>query len=420
MLRLLFAAMLPLVLAQRPPHPYNKWRSLEQQLKGWSFTENFAVNVGNATHTLFTYESESFNMHEVVQTQSTSKWPMAMMLTGLVADGTIRSLDSRPNEYISWWTRDPEDPRSNVTLRNLLSFTSGFGSGDPGSEGGNRTCMDEPFGWTFEDCAKNIYLTTQIDKRIQDGYARPGEVFAYNSNHLQLAGAMAVAASKLPIELLVEKYFIHAYGMNETRCAIPSRSNPQLAICLETTGYDYSKFLRAQLRREKPSRRMVLESERDYTPFMAEKYQLYGVYGFGHWLECFDSYEGYTQKCETDNVHADPGGLGWYPLIDRSNDYYMQIVAAESGKFYARSGIPEYLRLLVKPLVEATMADEKELYEKLSTRFPRFEALTLSDINYIGGCFTDPESCSSVKGGLAGRRQRHFQEQQQQQQQQQQ
>jgi CubicO group peptidase (beta-lactamase class C family) len=273
MLRLLVAVVLPLLALGQ--HRYNKWRPLEEQLEGWSFTENFAVNVGNATHTLFTYESVPGFMHKVVQTQSTSKWPMAMMLTGLVADGTIRSLDSRPNEYLPWWTKDPEDPRSNVTLRNLLSFTSGFGSGAAGSEGGDPTCMDAPLGWTFENCARNIYETTNYTKR-----GGPGEVFAYNSIHLQLAGAMAVAAAKLPIELLIEKYFIKAYGMNETRCAVPSRTNPQLAICLETTGYDYSKFLRSQLRREVPSRQMVFESERDYTPFMNYEYQLYGVYGF--------------------------------------------------------------------------------------------------------------------------------------------
>mgnify|MGYP006883397917 CR=1 FL=1 len=53
--------------------------------------------------------------------------------------------------------------------------------------------------------------------------------------------------------------------------------------------------------------------------------------------------------------HADPGAFGYYPLVDRKNQYYMQIVADEDGKFYPRSGIPEYLRLLVKPLVDGIM-----------------------------------------------------------------
>ena len=105
-----------------------------------------------------------------------------MMFVGLVQDGTIRSLDShslpavskikknrsvrgerrgapeedartpkervleppmvrevararvsrRAHEYVPWWTRDPADAKSNVTLRHLLSFTSGFGGGAPG------------------------------------------------------------------------------------------------------------------------------------------------------------------------------------------------------------------------------------------------------------------------------------------------
>jgi hypothetical protein len=66
-------------------------------------------------------------------------------------------------------------------------------------------------------------------------------------------------------------------------------------------------------------------------------------------------------------------------LIDRTNGYYLQIVAAEAGQYYARSGIPEYLRLLVKPMVEAIMAGENQLYEKLSTHYPAFEVRCVRD-----------------------------------------
>lgn len=33
--------------------------------------------------------------------------------------------DDKPQKFISWWTNSSSDPRSNITLKDLLSFTSG-------------------------------------------------------------------------------------------------------------------------------------------------------------------------------------------------------------------------------------------------------------------------------------------------------
>jgi hypothetical protein len=56
-------------------------------------------------------------MHTPVGTLSTSKWPSAMMIAGLVNDGTIESLDDLASKYLTWWTTDQNDKRSRVTLR---------------------------------------------------------------------------------------------------------------------------------------------------------------------------------------------------------------------------------------------------------------------------------------------------------------
>ena len=106
------------------------WAPLKEQLDGWLLTENFGVTVGNASGPLFEYTHGNFSLTETkCSLASTSKWPGAMMFTGLVADGTISSLDDKANKYVSWWTKNASDMKSNVTLRQLLSFTSGFGSG---------------------------------------------------------------------------------------------------------------------------------------------------------------------------------------------------------------------------------------------------------------------------------------------------
>lgn len=38
--------------------------------------------------------------------------------------GTL-SFDDKANKYLDWWSKDPNDPRSNITLRHLLTFQSG-------------------------------------------------------------------------------------------------------------------------------------------------------------------------------------------------------------------------------------------------------------------------------------------------------
>ena len=80
------------------------------------------------------------------------------------------------------------------------------------------------------------------------------------------------------------------------------RENVAVALhtrrCLQTTGWDYQKFLSAQLTGKVLGMDLVRESERDYTPFIRNmSFSPYGLYSFGHWLECFDSWKGYTPAC---------------------------------------------------------------------------------------------------------------------------
>jgi len=44
-----------------------------------------------------------------------------------VFPGTM-SFDDKANKYLDWWSKDPSDPRSNITLRRLLTFQSGVAS----------------------------------------------------------------------------------------------------------------------------------------------------------------------------------------------------------------------------------------------------------------------------------------------------
>jgi len=197
-----------------------------------------------------------------------------------------------------------------------------------------------------------------------------------------------------------------SYTPNGSHVPVPE-PNPDLSVCLNTTGGDYAAFLDGVLNHKVLTPALIAESEKDATPgaMMGEGYTLYGHYGFaavftfpptlsddtapssaaqpldllnaqaapphlpayrlaqqpfpgrsnvrsfhfqppgfGHFLECFDSYRGYTLECKRAQVHCDPGAFGYYPLMDRRYGYWMQITAYEHGASYPRSGIPEACR----------------------------------------------------------------------------
>jgi CubicO group peptidase (beta-lactamase class C family) len=390
--------------APRPPHHHNAttWGPLQKALDGWLLTENFGLVVGNASgKPLLEYTHGNFSLHTVVETASTSKWPIAMMFAGMVDDGTISSLDALASDFVPWWSKDTScqnasacDAKGNITVRQLLSFTSGFDDGDTAGGGGSdddgSTCLDdEHYVLGYDACARETYDLYNLS-------GAPGATWTYNSLHLQLMGAVAHHASGLGIQAIVDKYLRKAYGLNETWCGGPSNPrNPEMAVCLLTTGADYQKFLAAQLTASVLSPAMVAESEKSHNDFDKGGYQLYGLYGFGHFLECFDSADGFTDACGAAQVHADPGAYGYYPLIDRRHGYYLQLVAYETAEFYPRSGIPEYLRQLVKPLVDAVMRGDapNSNEQRFEHHTAEFNGLSMVDVNYITDCFVNPKHC---------------------------
>jgi CubicO group peptidase (beta-lactamase class C family) len=88
---------------------------------------------------------------------SASKFPAACAVAGAVADGHL-TFDTTAAEVFPWWSAASSDPRSRVTLRQLLSFTSGFYWPD---EAGTVPCMEGSGSFTVppEQCAKQIYET---------------------------------------------------------------------------------------------------------------------------------------------------------------------------------------------------------------------------------------------------------------------
>eukprot|EP00439_Symbiodinium_sp_Y106_P009970 s4495_g1.t1 len=345
------------------------WQLLQDGLDAWAslgWDKDFSFNVGSAQGPLYTYTKGTTGMNKRLRGASLSKWPAALAIAGLVADGTL-SFDDKANKYLSWWSTDSEDPRSRITLRDLMTFQSGY-TKDP-----KLLCSFNPWA-DFLSCARRLYETAKLT-------SPPGETWAYISIHLQLAAAMAVAASGLRPDKLFQKYLYDPLGMNGTTWT-PAR-NPQFAFGITTTGTDFEKMLQKLLSYEFLGREVLSEMEKDWSappvaPCGDGWFGHYGLFasigdtlGMGHWFDCMGYGSGHDEGssaalsalCVKESIQAGPGAYGYFPLIDRQRGFYMQIVLAEDSR--CRSEIPEYLRIIAKPVVDALVLHEPISNERL-------------------------------------------------------
>jgi hypothetical protein len=357
----------------------DKWQILRDGIDAWASLDldiDFSVNVGTKDGTLFTYTKGKTGMNKKLPGASLSKWPAAMTIAGLVADGTL-SFDDKINKYLDWWATDPNDKRSQITLRHLLTFQSGYMDDE------NVQCAMNPFA-DFISCAKDLY-------NVSKHSGTPGTRFAYISTHLQFAGAMAVAASGLRPDKLFKKYLYEPIGMNGTSWS-PAR-NPQFATGIRTTGNDFEKMLRKILTHEFLGKTVLDEMEKDWGAQARPSGDgWFGHYAMGHWFDCMDYAAGQSagssakmpQYCLDENIPAGPGAYGFFPLVDRKRGYYFQIVLAEDSD--CRSEIPEYLRIIAKPVVDAIIEDTPIDDEHLLAA-PHFGGLLVREIldmyNYV-------------------------------------
>lgn len=222
------------------------------------------------------------------------------------------SLSDRPQDYLAYWTNDPADPRSQVTLEQLLSFTSGFNQTDgPDDCVGNGTL-------TIQSCTEMIYMDGQ-DTAAGAGYS-------YGSEHMHIASAMAEIATGLPYVDIFRSEIGDPLGLSQASGFLsPSRMNPNAAGGATSTAEDYSVFLQMLLREE-------LVADTDL--FLADRvgdlpilFRPQAAGGFGDWhyalgafVEC--DLPDFAPSCLDDATYSSPGSFGWTPWIDRKNGYW--------------------------------------------------------------------------------------------------
>eukprot|EP00435_Cladocopium_sp_Y103_P064280 s166_g26.t1 len=290
-------------------------------LKIYAPIPDMAFSAGTAEGRKFVYEKGQINMSSPLAMASSSKFPVAMAIAGCVADGYI-TFDTKPHEIWSWWSSDPKDPRSRVTLRQLLSFTSGFYWPDAS---GFVPCLGAANASSYapEACAKEIYQQAPFE-------FEPGSTWSYNSFHLQIAGAMAADAAKITTQemlgvvlrrrqwlvavLMLQKYLIKPLQLKSTYWL--GGQNPGLAGNMMTSPEDYDRILHAYVANKLIPSWVSFEMERDYlSPQVSNAstflVKLLGHYSFCNYFECFPpKLSSFTESCRKANIHMDAGLFG--------------------------------------------------------------------------------------------------------------
>lgn len=292
---------------------------------------DFSFYVENSFGNAYSFNRGSSTLDTPYKSASTSKWVSAAAILRLVESGALQ-LSDNPQAHLSpaQWPIKPGDSLYNITLSSLLSFTSGLINDDFCS---NLASAD------FFECVKNI-----ADKNA-DNTEIPGEQFYYGSNHLQVAGAMAIAAGGYSDwEALFDEFKTQTGLFGSSVYNLPSSNNPRLAGGMTWTGNDYINFIRSYKNAYIFSSTQIFStatSDQVSTASIENSPALSGIeedwhYGYGLWIEChmssFDS-----SVCTPTKSVSSPGAYGAYPFLNIEKDYF-GIIARQGNLGTFRNG----------------------------------------------------------------------------------
>lgn len=326
-----------------PPIP-DVWADVTATLDAYE-VEDLALIVGNASGDVFIYEKGSFNISGRYDIASASKWLTSATVLALVEQGVMR-LDDQPQDYLEFWTADPADPRSAITLEQLLSFTAGFHR-SPAQAG----CIGDG----------TIELQACIAEWHNIGPdATPDTTFHYGPVHMQVAAAMAEVATGQRWTDVVRLTIAEPLALTNTGF---SGINPRASGAADSTARDYASFLRAHLTGERLAGTVgELVSERttgvriSAEPSAIADNGVDWQYGLGVWRECDEP--AWNTSCEARTVVSSAGAFGWYPWLDLDLGYYAVLAMQEPATLFSSPGAASVqLGVNLQPMIIEALGD---------------------------------------------------------------
>jgi CubicO group peptidase (beta-lactamase class C family) len=272
-----------------------------------------------------------------------SMWSASKLITGMVVGAMVEDglfeWDEPLSSYLKWWTKDEKDLRSKITMKSLLSQTSGFG---------DHGCAYFPY-MTYEQCAQLVYsqaygkfehgvsfswgshtVTPMFSKALflaawphfpKPEHVEPGKFFFYSEAHWNIIGHLIEKLSGLTYEGAIKKYLTIPLGIDPP-ALLPAQgphSDPGGGLWGEPEAY--SKVLGAYFSGKLLSKKTTDIMETPWTlkyksESVGQLVQPGGGYALGMWFQCD------TPDCSNPPSFNSVGGRGFLPHFDRKNNYW--------------------------------------------------------------------------------------------------
>jgi D-alanyl-D-alanine-carboxypeptidase/D-alanyl-D-alanine-endopeptidase len=275
---------------------------------------------------------------------SASKLVAGLTILRLIDQGRL-SLDSTTGQVLGW-----KGPQGAITLKQLLSFTSGLPPRD--------ACALRPK-ITLAECVTSLSKLKLV--------AAPGTRFDYGNTHLHVAARMAevvtgktwndVFSSELRAPLGIGSQAIFYTWPRRPE----GTTNPLIAGGLQMTMNEYAKVLELEYQRG-VYRGQRLIGDALFTAQSSEPYPTAVIgdtpvgrigleyhYGLASWLECPPP----AVDCP---VQSSPGAFGFTPWVDRASGYYA-IIGMDVGGI-GRTGVVKFsvqLAQQLRPLIREAL-----------------------------------------------------------------
>ncbi|MCY1041551.1 serine hydrolase [Corallococcus sp. bb12-1] len=289
-----------------------------------------------------------FTPDERVAVASSSKMVSGVVLFDVIRQGLL-SLDSTTGQVLGW-TGD----KAGITLRHLLSFTSGL---EPNHACTSRVTL------TLQECVAQI-ATVPVK-------APPGTRFDYGGVHLQVAARMAEVVTHKGWNTLFTQTLATPLGLPSgvTYYTAPTQmlgtTNPLVAGGLRASMNEYAKLLALVFHRgryaglEKGTLTLFTAQTREPYPSVTvgnSPMQDVGYpyrYGLTAWLECSP-----VPALGCPSISS-PGAFGWTPWLDRDAGYYA-ILGMQLGAGDATGGVVSFsvdLEQELQPLIRTALGN---------------------------------------------------------------
>ncbi|AKQ66838.1 hypothetical protein A176_003750 [Myxococcus hansupus] len=296
----------------------------EAQLSGWTAVRALLVQRAAAEgvtdlglmvfdandNLVFQHMRGNFTPDQRVAVASASKLVSGLVLFELIQRGQL-SLDSTTGTVLGW-----TGVKAHITLRHLLSFTSGMRP--------NHECLHNP-ATTLAACVDTLRTLVPL--------AAPGARFDYGGTHLQVAARMAEVVTGKSWNTLFREVLGVPLGhpAEVTYFTMPrariGTQNPLVGGGLQASMSEYADFLSLTFHKGQTAALTVgtpaLFTAQAREPFpdavignspMADL-GYPSAYGLAVWLECVTPALGCSRI-------SSPGAFGFTPWLDRNSGYY--------------------------------------------------------------------------------------------------